>query len=176
MTEDNDRSGPGDRGSRSSLRLVASRTKGSVSRRPVTTHLRAVPGPTSVALPQGSYDIRFTSRRPGASKQESIPGHMEQRRPLVRQQEGIIMKTFARLVGAAGHFVVGFGSGLALVCAFVIVTTDLGESPKPVRPADIVHLDPVVVTIAADRFDEIRAELDGRPVLVRTPDRGATQG
>lgn len=176
-----DRSGPDalrvpNPGSWPRLRLVASRTTGPVSRRPMATHLRAVPGPIAIALPQGTYDIRFTSRRPGASKQESTPGHREQRRPLVRQQEGIIMKTFTRLVGTAGHFVVGFGSGLALVCAFVIVTTDLGESPKPVRPADIVHLDPIVVTIAADRFDAIRAELDGGPVLVRTPDQGATQG
>ena len=86
------------------------------------------------------------------------------------------MKAFERLIRTVGHFVVGFGSGLALVCAFVIVTTDLGESPKAVRPADIVHLDPVVVTISADRFAEIRAQLDGVPVLVRLPDRGATQG
>ena len=140
--------------------------------------LRAVPIATAAfALPQGSYDIRFTSsRRPGAWKQDFDPGHEDERRLHVRQQEGIIMKAFERLIGTVGHFVVGFGSGLALVCAFVIVTTDLGEEPKVVHPADIVHLDPVVVTISADRFAEIRSELDGRPVLVRTPDRGATQG
>jgi len=167
------------RWSGSRLRLVASRDTGStVSRGSMANRLHAVPAATAAfALPQGSYDIRFTSsRRPGASKQESDPGHRDKRRLHVRHQEGIIMKAFERLIRTVGHFVAGFGAGLALVCAFVIVTTDLGETPKPVRPEDIVHLDPVVVTISADRFAQIQAELHGAPVLVRTPNQGATQG
>ena len=158
MHDDNDRSG---------LRTGA----------PLATPVRVAPAAGGSALPQGSYDIRCTSsRRPGASNQVSNPGRMDERRPDVRQQGEIIMKAFERPIETVGYFVVGFASGLALVCAFVIVTTDLGTSPKAVRLADIVHLDSVVVTISADRFAEIRAELDGVPVLVRMPEHGATQG
>lgn len=161
------------------LRLVVSRNAGVAAQRtaivPRPKDSRRVAGP--IALLPGSWNVRFTvPRRPIAVRQDSLLGTQDKRRLDVRHKEGISMKAFERLIGTAGRFAVGFGSGLALVCAFVIVTTDLGEAPKVVRPANIVYLDTVVVTISADRFYELQAELRGRPVLVRTPDHGAVEG
>jgi hypothetical protein len=87
------------------------------------------------------------------------------------------MKTIETIFYVVGRFAVGFGSGLALVCAFVIVTTDIGlGTPKAVQPAEVVHLDPVVVTISSERYEAMRQEAQGVPVLVETPDRGARPG
>ena len=188
MNHENDRSGvrvlprdanPG-HGSGARLRLVVSRQAGRIAASgSASVRLRAVTaGMTgAIALPSGTYDLRFTSsRRPGAAKNDAQPGRQHERRRHVRHKEGIIMKAFERFIGSAGRFAVGFGSGLALVCAFVIVTTDLGDAPKAVRPEDIVHLDPVVVTISADRFAELRAQMSGVPVLVRTREHGLAEG
>ena len=178
MNAENDQSGVraesrvATRGRRSGagLRLVASRKADfAMQPRPIKTRLRVIPAVShgATTLSSGTYDIHFTSmRRPGAAKDFPGPGH----------QEGMIMEAFERLIGTVGRFAVGFGCGLALVCAFVVVTTDLGDSPKAVRPEGVVRLDPVVVTISAERFAEVEAELHGAPVLVRTPDHGASQG
>lgn len=82
------------------------------------------------------------------------------------------MKTLHHLLHTLGRFAVGFGIGLALVCASVIVTTDIGLGP-PKQRVDAIRLEPVVVTISAERFSAIRADLAGVPVLVRTPMAGA---
>jgi hypothetical protein len=159
------------------LRLVVSRESSRIGApASARVRLRAVTVGTTgaIALPSGTYDLRFTStRRPGATKDDAQPGHEHEG---LRPEEGIIMKAFEQFIRSAGRFAVGFGSGLALVCAFVIVTTDLGDQPKVVRPADIVHLDPVVVTISADRFAELQAQIHGVPVLVRTLEHGLTEG
>jgi hypothetical protein len=88
--------------------------------------------------------------------------HIEGRRD--RPREGSIMKRIEerieRFVAGAGRFVFGLGIGVALTSVYVIVSSapDL-LSGRP-TPADIVRLDPVVVTISAERFAEIHAEAD----------------
>ncbi len=86
------------------------------------------------------------------------------------------MKAVERIIHRVGRFAVGLGIGIALVSAFVIVTTDIGAEARRPQPAEIVHLDPVVVTISAERYAAIAAELNGRPALARTPNQGASEG
>lgn len=87
------------------------------------------------------------------------------------------MKTIERLIHAIGRFAFGLGLALALVCAFVIVTSDHALDPTQVaRPADVVRLDPVVVTISAERFAEIRAEEREGSMLARTRVRKPNEG
>ena len=83
------------------------------------------------------------------------------------------MKALERFIHALARFTVGFGSGLALVCTFVVVTTDVGLGPAKVAP-EVIRLDPVIVTISAERFAAIRAEAE--PVIVRVPDHGPGEG
>ena len=71
------------------------------------------------------------------------------------------MKKFEKVVRALGRYVVVFGVALAVACASVIVANAPALLPgKTASPAEVVHLDPVTVTISADRFDEIRAEAE----------------
>ena len=86
------------------------------------------------------------------------------------------MKALERFIHALARFAVGFGSGLALVCTFVVVTTDVGLGPAKVAPVEVIRLDPVVVTISAERFAAIRAEATAEPVIVRVPDHGPGEG
>ncbi|MEO8935490.1 MAG: hypothetical protein ABI277_01610 [Burkholderiaceae bacterium] len=87
------------------------------------------------------------------------------------------MKTIERIIHTVGRFAVGVGSGIALMCAYVIVTTDIDPGPSTVaRPPEVIRLDPVVVTISTDRYVAIRAEIAGPAVLVRTPNDGAHAG
>ncbi len=80
------------------------------------------------------------------------------------------MKAIERIIHRVARFAVGFGIGLALVCTFVIVTTDIGPDTRRSKP--VVHLDPVVVTISAERFAAIASALRGAPpALARAPDR-----
>ena len=84
------------------------------------------------------------------------------------------MKTIERIIHTISRFAFGLGLVLALVCAFVIVTSDHAlDSTQVEQPAEVVRLDPVIVTISAERFDAIRAEMGGPAMLVRTP-RGKT--
>ena len=86
------------------------------------------------------------------------------------------MKALEKVIHNTGRFAFGIGLGIALVCAYVIVSSAPALDATPVvRPAD-VRLDPVVVTIPAERFDAIRAEERGSSMLVRTPERKAGEG
>ena len=85
------------------------------------------------------------------------------------------MRTIERIIHLVGRFAVGFGIGLALMCAFVIVTTDIGLDARRSREP-VVQLDPVVVTISAERYAVLVAELQGRPPLARTPNHGESEG
>jgi hypothetical protein len=135
-------------------------------------------GRSTIAWLPGPGDKRLTSsRQPGALRDYLLPGIDDERRLEVRHKEGITMKTFGRIIHTVGRFAVGFGSGIALMCAYVIVTTDIGLGPsKTATPADAIRLDPVVVTISSDRYDAIRAEAAPLPVLVRTPNGSAEAG
>lgn len=83
----------------------------------------------------------------------------------LRHKEGIIMKTIEKLYEWVSRFAVGLGSGLALVCAYVIVTGDPGLGTSPAAQPEVVRLEPVVVTISAERFAAIQAEERGEPLL-----------
>lgn len=122
---------------------------------------------SAIALRPGVYDVRFTaSRWPNASHGNPLPGTHDKRRLHVRHKEGITMKTIERIIRTVGRFAVGFGTGLALVCAVVIVRTDIGLGPPRVaKPAEAIRLDPVVVTITAERFDALQAESRGATKL-----------
>lgn len=76
---------------------------------------------------------------------------------------------FIRIVGPrAFQIAVHVGAVLALVCAVVIVANAPALFPKKAGPqAEVVVLDPVIVTIEADRFDAIRAESQRASMLVR---------
>ncbi len=94
-------------------------------------------------------------------------------RPLIvrRQQGEIKMKAHEKLIRIIGRligrFAVGVGSALAVVCVVAIVSSAPALGPTPVvQPAEVIRLDPVIVTIAAERFDAIRAEEDGASRLV----------
>jgi hypothetical protein len=57
------------------------------------------------------------------------------------------------------------------------VATDADVGPTDAaRPAEVVHLDPVVVTISSRRFAEIRAELDGPSKLARKHESRKSEG
>ncbi|MGI9025966.1 MAG: hypothetical protein ACR2GP_10360 [Burkholderiaceae bacterium] len=77
------------------------------------------------------------------------------------------MKRFEKVIRTLGRYVVVFGVALAVACASVIVANAPALVPgKTVPPAEVVHLDPVTVTISADRFDEIRAEAEAATKVV----------
>ncbi len=82
------------------------------------------------------------------------------RAPRVRRQQGETkMKALEKIIRALGRYAVVVGSALAVACVVAIVSSPRGIEPaKAVPPAEVVHLDPVTVTISADRFDAIRAE------------------
>jgi hypothetical protein len=99
------------------------------------------------------------------------------RRSRHRHKGGIIMKTFERTLETAGRFAVGLGSALALVCAYVIVSGDPGLGVAEVAKApEVVRLEPVVVTISAERFAAIQAEERGASMLARKHDAKLKQG
>lgn len=70
------------------------------------------------------------------------------------------MKTKESFVHGMGRFVFGLGIGFALTSVYVIVAS--GPDLLTGKPAasDVIHLDPVVVTISSKRFDEIHAEAE----------------
>jgi hypothetical protein len=84
----------------------------------------------------------------------------QKRRLRDRQEEtGKNMRTKDRLISDVGRFVFGLCIGLALTSAYVVVTSAPDLLGQPVD-AEVVRLDPVVVTISAKRFDEVHAEAD----------------
>ena len=135
-------------------------------------------GVTPAAIPIGSSLARFISLRPMRGPKDAVSqSNHGNRRFDVRHKGGTKMKTIERIMRVIGHLAVGLGSALALVCVFVVVTSDHALDPTQVaRPAEVVRLDPVVVTISTARFDAIRAEARGPSMLVRTPDRKAKEG
>ena len=69
------------------------------------------------------------------------------------------MKTKESLISDVSRFVFGLGIGLALTSAYVIVTSAPDLLGEPAA-AEVVRLDPVVVTISSKAFDEIHAEAE----------------
>ena len=65
------------------------------------------------------------------------------------------------LIRGLGRFVFGLGVGLALTSAVVIVANGPALEAREVRPADVIRLDPVIVTMSAERFN---AERGGEPL------------
>jgi hypothetical protein len=91
-----------------------------------------------------------------------------------RIKEGITMKTIERIIHSISRFVFGLGVGLALTSAYVIVASGpdlLGAK----APAEVVRLDPVEVTISAERFKEIRAEAEPPTKVVHVFGKGPQQ-
>jgi len=85
------------------------------------------------------------------------------------RQEGNIMRTIDHLLHSLGRFVFGLGVGLALTAAVVIVANGPALEATTVKPVDVVKLDPVIVTISAERFDAVRGEAGLPPVAVAHP-------
>jgi hypothetical protein len=79
---------------------------------------------------------------------------------IMKRIEERIARRIERFVAGAGRFVFGLGIGFALTSVYVIVSSapDL-LSGRP-TPADVIRLDPVVVTISAERFAELHGEAD----------------
>jgi hypothetical protein len=97
-------------------------------------------------------------------------------RPRRRQEEeGRKMKTKESFVYSMGRFVFGLGIGFALTSVYVIVAS--GPDLLTGKPAasDVIHLDPVVVTIAGRRFDEIYAGAQLPPQKAHVYGAGALQ-
>ena len=67
------------------------------------------------------------------------------------------MNTIDHILRGLGRFVFGLGVGLALTSAVVIVANGPAFEARDVRPADVIRLDPVIVTISAERFNAERA-------------------
>ena len=93
--------------------------------------------------------------------QEAAIKQLNERRHFDRH-EGTTMDRMDKMdgwVAGVGRFVFGLGIGLALTSAYVIVSgrPDVLGTSKP--EAEVVRLDPVVVTISAERFAELRAEM-----------------
>ena len=79
------------------------------------------------------------------------------RRGTPRRTQGNSMNTIDRIFRGLGRFVFGLGVGLALTSAVVIVANGPAIEARDVRPDDVVRLDPVIVTISAERFNAERA-------------------
>ena len=86
------------------------------------------------------------------------------------------MKALQRLIDLVSRFAVGLGSVLALVCAVVIVSSGPSLGPETVVHADVVRLDPVVVTISSERFAQIRAEEHEQAMFARSRGRKPNEG
>ena len=80
------------------------------------------------------------------------------------RQEGIIMRTIDHLLHGLGRFVFGLGVGLALTAALVIVANGPALEGTNAKPVDVIRLDPVTVTISAERFAAVRDEAGLPPV------------
>ncbi len=86
------------------------------------------------------------------------------------------MKKFEKVIRALGRYVVVFGVALAVACASVIVANAPALLPaKTASPSEVVHLDPITVTISAHRFDEIRAEAEPATKVVHVFGSGAKE-
>jgi hypothetical protein len=109
---------------------------------------------STVACP--SRFALLTDRKVAASKDINNKGRPRRR----QEEEGTKMKTKESFVYSVGRFVFGLGIGFALTSAYVIVAS--GPDLLTGKPAasDVIHLDPVVVTISSKRFDEIYAEAE----------------
>ena len=87
------------------------------------------------------------------------------------------MKTYQRIIEVVGRFAVGVASALALVCAYVIVSSDPGLGTVEVAKApEVIRLEPIVVTISAERFAAIQAEEQGASMLARKQDAKPKHG
>jgi len=116
---------------------------------PITPRAKARWTTSSIACPQR---VRLVTPGPRVS-------HEEQRRRIDRQ-EGKNMERKEGFISNLGRFAVGLGIGLALTSAYVIVTSGADLLTGKPAAADIVRLDPVEVTISAERFAAIQAEAE----------------
>ena len=139
---------------------------------------RRLTGVTPVVIPVGSSFARFISlRQMRGPKDAASHGIHNNRRLDVRHKKGRKMRTIEKIIGGIGRFAFGLGSALALVCVFGIVTSDHAlDATQLARTAEIVRLDPVVVTISRERFAEIRAEEREGSMLARTRVRKPNEG
>ncbi len=94
---------------------------------------------------------------------------------VVREKENGMTHHKNNLIHDLGRFVVGLGLGLALTSAYVVVTA-VPDLLAPVPPVEAVRLDPVVVTISAERFDALRAEMAGADAARRAAMADAATG
>lgn len=78
------------------------------------------------------------------------------------------MKALTKFTQQLGRAAVHIGAVLALACAVVIVANAPAFAPtKMAQPGEVIRLEPVMVTISAERFDAIRAEADSPLKLVQ---------
>ncbi len=66
------------------------------------------------------------------------------------------MKSIGRFKRVLARYAVGLGIAVAVVCAVGIVSSGKALSPKG---EDVIRLEPVTVTISAERYARIRQEL-----------------
>jgi hypothetical protein len=78
------------------------------------------------------------------------------------KKKGNTMKAIHSLIHGAARFVFGLGIGLALTATYVIVSSK-PDLLAPEATAEVVRLDPVIVTGSAEKF----AELSGKETLPR---------
>jgi hypothetical protein len=106
--------------------------------------------------------IACPSRLSWITKQGTARGSPidHKRRPEDRQKEkGKTMELKDRLIADVGRFVFGLGIGIALTSAYVVVTSAPDLLGTPVA-ADVVRLDPVIVTASKQHVDAVRDEAD----------------
>ena len=148
---------------------LRARTPGIARLRLVHSVRTPVPPLSAARMTNARFARLLAIRRPSAGRLQpvAIP-----RRPAMavssRTEKGIIMKTLQRLIDLVSRFAVGLGSALALVCAVVIVSSGPTLGPEAVVHADVVRLDPVVVTISSERFAQIRAEEHEQAMFARS--------
>ncbi len=106
-----------------------------------------------------------------------VTGNGAVRLPIVGRQEGETkMKALERISHTIGRYAVVVGSALAVACVVAIVSSPRAIEPAQVdQPAEVVRLDPVIVTISAERFDAIHAETSGSSMLVHVFGGGPKQ-
>jgi hypothetical protein len=73
---------------------------------------------------------------------------------------------------ATGRIAVLLGTALAITCAITLAQrASTLPAPKPVSQAEIIRLEPVVVTISAERFTAIHAEAERETLLATRPQK-----
>ena len=167
MHEDHDWAAPASTGNAAPrLRLVRSGTT------PIAPRLRSARIESTIACPSR---LRIVGRSARAAQAMREAKDNEERRRLDRQ-EGIRMDRMEGFLYSMSRFVFGLGIGLALTSAYVIVTSQADLLGPRAAAADVVKLDPIVVTIPAAQFDAIRTEAEPPSTMVHVFGAGAPTG